>query len=78
MSAIQLYQSLSGPYVTTDYVLVETADGLASRRLRHLVEPIMRELEAEPTITRLPASPRLLDAGFRVFYSRLDKELEPD
>ena len=72
--AIHLFESLSGLYVTTDYVLVEAADGLSSQPLRHLVTPLLDEIAGEPTITVIAASRSLRDEGLRLFSARPDKE----
>ncbi len=71
--ATTLLATLPGRFITTDYVLVETANGLCSAVLRPLVQPIIRLMREEPRIQIVQASQRLLDAGLWLFQERPDK-----
>ncbi len=60
--------------LTTDFVLVEVADGLAAVRFRgHAVE-IISALRQSPLIEVVSASTDLFEAGLETYCSRPDKD----
>jgi predicted nucleic acid-binding protein len=62
------------PLLTTDYVLVELADGLAAVRFRAQASSIIAALRASQSVTIIGATPQLLDAALDLFAARTDKD----
>lgn len=57
---------------TTDFVLLEVADGLCVPRLRVVVAPFIDSLR-ESDVTIIPVGPELLDKGWSLYSRRPDK-----
>ena len=62
------------PLVTTEFVLLEVADGLARLPRRGLVNAVLSRLQQSPDIEIVPVSRELFAAGLALFRSRPDKE----
>ena len=60
--------------VTTEFVLVEIADGLAAVRFRVQAVQVIATLQASPLIAIIPASSRLFTAALELYRSRGDKD----
>jgi predicted nucleic acid-binding protein len=60
--------------VTTDYVLVEIADGLAALRFRRQAKEVIRALRGSKDVDVISASTELFEAGLALYSSREDKE----
>jgi len=60
--------------VTTDFVLLEVADGLCQPPLRKAVIGVIEELRREPTIDIVPLSEQLMEKGWQLYQQRPDKE----
>jgi uncharacterized protein len=60
--------------VTTEYVLVETANFFTKVELRQFFSEFAREIRASLTARIIPASTELFDRGLALFDSRPDKE----
>jgi len=60
--------------VTTEFVLLEVADGLSDPPLRRAVIAFIEELRREPTIEIVPLSEQLMASGWTLYQQRPDKE----
>ncbi len=60
--------------VTTEFVLLEVADGLSNPPSRKGTIAFIEELRREPTIEIVPLSGSLLDKGWALYQQRPDKE----
>ena len=63
-----------GRLFTTDYVLLELADGLASQNYRLRAARFIRQLRASPSVTTIAASERLFFQALQLYESRSDKD----
>jgi predicted nucleic acid-binding protein len=68
------YASLIGKMVTTEWVLTELADGLASSRHRHMFLQTRQELLADADVHIVPLDMAVLEEGIHLYGSRADKE----
>ena len=62
------------PLVTTEYVLVEIADGLASLRFHSQALHAIAVLTTSPLLAMIPASTELLAQALTLYSNRPDKE----
>ncbi len=60
--------------VTTEWVLTELADGLASSRHRNMFSQTRQELLADADVQTVPFDMRLYEEGIHLYASRADKE----
>lgn len=60
--------------VTTEFVLIEVADGLSDPPLRKAVIAFIEEMRREPTIEIVPLSEQLMASGWALYQQRPDKE----
>ena len=60
--------------VTTEFVLVEIADGLAAVRFRIQAVQVIATLQASSLVEIIPASSRLFTAALELYRSRSDKD----
>jgi predicted nucleic acid-binding protein len=60
--------------VTTEFVLVEIADGLAAVRFRAQAVQVVTTLQASPLVEIVPATSRLFTAALALYRSRADKD----
>ena len=60
--------------VTTEFVLVEIADGLAAVRFRVQAIQVIATLQASALVEIIPASSRLFTAALELYRSRGDKD----
>ena len=60
--------------ITTEYVLVELADGLSTLRFRKLAEGTIFAMQNSRDVKIIPASTELFNAGFSLYRNRSDKE----
>ena len=72
--AVELRRSAGGPTVTTAWVLTEAANSLAGPGLRGLFLRLFDQLEADQSVTVVPAAEALFDRGVAFYRSRPDKE----
>jgi uncharacterized protein len=61
-------------HVTTEYVLFEIADGLATVRFRQKAVLAVAAIRAHPRIEVVPASKSLFEAALDLYERRLDKD----
>ena len=76
-AAVQWQRKLSADkrrLVTTEFVLVEIADGLAAVRFRVQAVQVITTLQASPLVEIIPASSRLFTAALELYRSRGDKD----
>lgn len=71
--AIQFSSEYWGALLTTEWVLAEVCDGLASTRFRHLVEQLRAEWQNDGASTVVAASHDLFERGLDLYCSRPDK-----
>ena len=68
------YSALIERLITTEWVLTELADGLASSRHRSMFLQTRQELLADADVQVIPLDVRLHEEGIRLYASRADKE----
>jgi len=61
------------PLITTDYVVLELADGLARPDWRPTVARIHEALKRNPDVRIISQSPQLFERGLQLYQSRVDK-----
>jgi predicted nucleic acid-binding protein len=62
------------PVLLTDFILVELANSLCRGGGRQLFVDLVGNLRSDPSVTIIPASRALLDAGLRLYAQRKDKD----
>ncbi len=67
-------RDFQGTFVTSDYVLVEVADGLATPRHRERTARFIQALQTNARVRIVSASRSLLGRGLDFYASRPDKE----
>jgi uncharacterized protein len=72
--AVEFMRMYDGQVLTTDFVLVEFGNYLFRIKDRPFLEPVLRNIRANPQYEIMPASRELLNRGFELFSSRPDKE----
>jgi len=60
--------------VTTEFVLMEIADGLAAVRFRLRAVQVIAALQASPLVEIIPASSQLFTAALELYRNRTDKD----
>jgi predicted nucleic acid-binding protein len=60
--------------VTTEFILVEIADGLATVRFRRHAARVIDVLRKSPSVDVIPASPQLFSAALDLYQNRPDKD----
>jgi predicted nucleic acid-binding protein len=76
-AAVQWQRKLSADkrrLVTTEFVLVEIADGLAAVRFRGHAVQVIATLQASSLVEIIPASSQLFTAALELYRSRGDKD----
>jgi predicted nucleic acid-binding protein len=66
-------KSLSGPFVTTEYVLLEFVNRLSQSSLRQRAHALTSNLSTNPAIRVIPGSAELFQQGLRLHADRPDK-----
>ena len=66
-------RTIAGDLITTEYVLVELGDALATETLRGLAVELITLLRADANVQIVPASTTLMDEGLALFRARTDK-----
>lgn len=72
--AAQLTAGLGGTMLTTDWVLMELADGLAQSATRRVVIEFIENLRTDPAVRIVPAGRKWLERGWDLYRRRLDKD----
>jgi uncharacterized protein len=72
--ALQLMSTLRGRIVTTDWILIELANFMASSRIRPRVANFVRHLQADPRFDIVPASAAAIEDGLSFYERHADKE----
>lgn len=72
--ALRISQQHTGPLLTTIWVLVELADGLARTDRRHLFRKVMRDLAANPDNQIASFDAELWRKGIDLYDARPDKQ----
>jgi uncharacterized protein len=62
------------PLVTTAWVLIELADGLATTGKRHVFSELVARLRADPDNVIVPPTDALMARGVQLYDSRPDKK----
>jgi len=60
--------------VTTEFILVEIADGLAAVKFRSQAAQVIAVFRASPLVEIVPASSQLFVAALQLYQSRADKD----
>jgi len=61
------------PLLTTDYILLEFADGFARVDWRPIADRAIQSIQANPSIRIVPQSRSLFERGLELYRSRSDK-----
>jgi predicted nucleic acid-binding protein len=72
--AVSASQHLTGPIVTTTWVLGELAGRMSRPPNRQVFLDLLSHLRQDPAVELVPAEQRLFDAGIELYASRRDKE----
>ncbi|MFL6228988.1 MAG: type II toxin-antitoxin system VapC family toxin [Pyrinomonadaceae bacterium] len=64
----------SRPLLTTGFVLVEVADGLAALKFRQAAATIIHSLRENPLVNVIPVSPTLFAQALSLYEQRPDKD----
>lgn len=72
-TAAQFAKGFSDRLLTTEWVLTEVVDGLASERHRHLIQPLRSLWRADEKLTIVEATHDLFERGLDLFCNRQDK-----
>jgi predicted nucleic acid-binding protein len=72
--AIDWSRKFKGKLVTTEWVMIELADGLASSQQRSLFPRLRRELLTNPQYQLISLEPLLYEQGLQLYEERQDKE----
>jgi hypothetical protein len=73
-NTMRLSASNRASVITTEFVLLEVANGLSSSGRRAAFRAVLEDLRDDPTAVTVPASPDLLRAGTELYLARPDKE----
>lgn len=73
-AALQLSERVRSPLITTDYVILETADGMSRADRRGVFARLLASLRANADLRVIPQSPELFDRGLALYLTRHDKE----
>ncbi len=68
-----LFPQLTRPLLTTAWVLIEVADGLAQPHQRFAVVRLLTALRSYPGVEIIPPDPALFERGFELYSQRPDK-----
>ena len=72
--ALHLNASLAAPMVTTAWVLLEFANGIAKSQSRRDFGGTLNKLRSQPDAEIIPPDQALFDRGCELYISRPDKE----
>ena len=72
--AVEFAVNLNERLVTTEWVLTELADGLASSRRRQMFAQTRSELLVDDQVLIVPSEPTLYEQGVALYSARPDKE----
>ncbi len=72
--AAALAEKVTGPVVTSAWVLTEVGDALSAPTLRPRFVQLLEALRADPACTIVPPSAALFDAGLSLYAERYDKD----
>jgi predicted nucleic acid-binding protein len=73
-AAASYFDSFNGQLVTTEWVLMELADGMAGVGDRELFIEFLAALQSDPSVTVAPSGPDWFAKGLALYSSRKDKE----
>ena len=73
-AALEAAASYTGPFVTTDLVLVELANSLSKPPYRKTVVAVIERIQADSKTTVVPFTSRGMSQAFSLFKCREDKE----
>jgi predicted nucleic acid-binding protein len=62
-----------GTFLTTQWVLAEVADAMASSAVRRSIQPFIQEIAVNQAITVVDATPDLFLRGINLYHERPDK-----
>jgi uncharacterized protein len=70
---VQLVDTIPGPIVTTQWVLVEVADAFCEPRDRELFAQVLQLIESDERIQVISANKELFERGTELYLARKDK-----
>ncbi len=73
-AAVAASQKLTGPLVTTQWVLTEVADALAAPQERPKFLALLATLASDPNVTLIPADDQHFQRGVDFYRRRPDKD----
>jgi uncharacterized protein len=72
-AAAKYAENFRGPIITTEYVLVEVGNWLASCGDRDVFVELVKEIRADHRTMVVPGSPTMFDRGLNLYVRRPDK-----
>lgn len=72
--AVEITRRLFAPTITTAWVLTEVADALSDPPQRRAFLTLLESIRSDPTVTIIPPSEELFEAGLDLFARRPDKD----
>jgi uncharacterized protein len=72
-TAYRFIEEYSGGMVTSQYVIIETANHVSARRLRNIFTPFYQGLVTHQATMVVPAEARWFEAGINLYIERPDK-----
>ena len=72
--ALRLTLPPGSELVTTEWVLIEVADGLANSEVRPRIRQFVQFLQDSPNSEVVPASPELLSEALELYHQHRDKD----
>lgn len=73
-AAQRLGEAVSTPLITTDYVILEIADGMSRPDRRGVLARLLAALRSNEDLRVVPQSPHLFGRGLALYLARDDKE----
>ena len=73
-AALEWSRTFTGPVLTTEFVLVEVANGFCAAGRRTAFGALLHDLQADPLAHILPASTDLFRTGAELYVRRPDKD----
>jgi predicted nucleic acid-binding protein len=74
LEAMRWFDGSRQPLITTEWILMELADGLSAARTRATAVAINRRLRADTRVTIIASSGELFRRGFDLYANRGDKD----
>jgi uncharacterized protein len=71
--AVAWRRALRGPFVTSEFVLLEVADSLSNRPRRSFAQDIMQDVRDDPAVEVVSLDSTWMQRGWQLFVASADK-----